>query len=102
MNKAFHTDMKETVHFNGSSSKPFSIFCSSIKQGCLLAPSLFRIFFAVLLKHAFGTATKGIYLFMRADGMLFNLVHLRAKAKICEALMRDVLFAGDAAVATHQ
>lgn len=102
MNKAFHTDMKETVHFNGSSSKPFSIFCSSIKQGCLLAPSLFRIFFAVLLKHAFGTATKGIYLFMRADGMLFNLVHLRAKAKICEALMRDVLFAGDVAVATHQ
>lgn len=23
MNKAFHTDMEETVYFNGSSSKPF-------------------------------------------------------------------------------
>lgn len=32
------------------------------KQGCVLAPTLFGIFFAALLKHAFGSAAEGIYL----------------------------------------
>ena len=59
--ESFHTNMKGTVQFNGSCSEPFSIN-SGVKQGCVLAPTLFGIFFALLLKHAFGTATEGIYL----------------------------------------
>ena len=75
--------------------------CSGVKQGCVLAPTLFGIFFALLLRHAFGIAQEGIYLQTRSDGGLFNLAHLKARTKVCKALIRDMLFAGDAAVMTH-
>lgn len=100
MIESFHTNMKGTVQFNGSSSEPFDIR-SGVKQGCVLAPTLFGIFFSLLLKHAFGTATEGIYLRTRSDGRLFNLARLRARTKIREVLIRDMLFADDAAVLTH-
>ena len=100
MIESFHTDMKGTVQFNGSTSEPFSIL-SGVKQGCVLAPTHFGIFFALLLKHAFGSTTEGIYLRTRSDGRLFNLARLRAKTKVREVLIRDMLFADDAAVATH-
>ena len=100
MIESFHTDMKGTVQFNGSTSEPLSIL-SGVRQGCALAPTLFGIFFTLLLKHAFGSTTEGIYLRTRSDGRLFNLARLRAKTKVREVLIRDMLFADDAAVATH-
>ena len=55
MIESFHTNMEGTGQFNGSSSRPFDIR-SGVKQGCVQAPMLFGIFFALLLRHAFGTA----------------------------------------------
>ena len=96
MIESFHTDTKGPVHFNGSSSEPSEIR-SGVKQGCVLAPTLFGIFFGLLLKHAFDT-TEGIYLRTRSDGRLFNLARLRAKSKVRDVLIRDMLFADEAAV----
>ena len=96
--ESFHTNMKGTVQFIDSSSRPFDIH-SGVKQGCVLAPTLFEIFFTLLLRHAFGIASEGICLWTRSDGRLFNLGCLRAKTKVCEALIRDMLFADDTAVA---
>ena len=53
------------------------------------------------MRYAFGTASEGICLWTRSDGRLFNLGRLRAETKVREALIRDMLFAGDAAVTTH-
>ena len=92
--------MKGTVQFEGSTSDAFNI-CSGVKQGCVLAPTLFGIFFSVVLRHAFGTSTEGIYLRTRSDGRLFNLARLRAKTKTREVTIRDMLFADDAAVCSH-
>ena len=89
--------MKGKVPFNGSSSIPFDIR-SGVKEGCVLPPTLFGIVFALLLRHAFGTASEGICLRTRSDGRLFNLGLLRVKTKVREALVRDMLFA---AVTTH-
>ena len=105
MIESFHTNMKGTVQFNGSSSRPFEIR-SGVKQGRVLAPTIFGIFFALLLRHAFGTASEGICLRTRSEGRLYNLGCLRAKKKkkkkkVREALIRDMLFADDAAVTTH-
>ena len=55
----------------------------------------------MLLKHAFGTSKEGIYLHTRSDGRLFNLARLRAKIKVREALIRDMLFAYDSAISSH-
>ena len=65
------------------------------------SPTLFGIFFGLLLKHAFDTTTEGVYLRTRSDGRLFNLARLRAKKKVRNVLIRDMLFADDAVVATH-
>ena len=59
--ESFHSNMKGTVQFNGNLSKPFDMH-SGVKQGCVLTPTLFGIFFTLLLRHAFGTAQEGIYL----------------------------------------
>ena len=40
--------MQGTGQFNGSTYEPFNI-CSGVKQGYVLAPTLFGIFFALLL-----------------------------------------------------
>ena len=98
--KSFHDDMQGIVQFDGNYSKPFSIR-SGVKQGCVLAPTLFGIFFALMLKHAFGNATEGIHLHTRSDGSLFNLSRLKAKSKIRRTLIRDMLFADDAALVAH-
>ena len=92
--------MKRIVQFDGNVSDSFNI-CSGVKQGCVLAPTLFGIFLAMLLEHASGQATEGIYLHTRSDGKLFNLARLKAKTKVREILIRDMLFADDVAVATH-
>ena len=98
--QSFHDGMKGTVQYDGSTSPPFDIL-SGVKQGCVLAPTLFGIFFACLLRHAFGTSTEGVYLHTRSDGKLFNLAKLKSKRKIRETVIRDMLFADDAAIATH-
>lgn len=76
--QSFHTDMHGTIQFDGSTLDPFKI-CCSVKQGCVLAPTLFGIFFFLLLRQAFGTATEGVYLYTRTDGNLFTLARLKAK-----------------------
>ena len=96
----FHTDTNGTVQINGSFSETFKIR-SGVKQGCVLAPMLFGTFFGLLLKHVLDTTTEGIYFRTRSDDRLFNLARLRAKTKVCKDLIRDMLFADDAAVAIH-
>ena len=98
--ESFHSNMKGTVQFNSNLSKPFDM-CSGVKHGCVLTPTLFGIFFALLLRHAFGTAQEGIHLWTRSDGSLFNLAHIKVRTKVHEALIRDMLSADDAAVMTH-
>ena len=92
--------MNGTVQFDGSSSDPLSIK-NGVKQGCVLAPTLFRVFFSLLLCYAFGESEDGIFLHTRSDGNLFNLARLRAKTKVRRALIREMLFADDAALTAH-
>lgn len=98
--KSYHQGMKGTVQFGGNLSESFDI-CNGVKQGCVLAPTLFGIFFSMLLKHAFGDTNEGVFLRTRSDGRLFNLSRLRSNKKVRQALIRDLLFADDAGIATH-
>ncbi|XP_076471172.1 uncharacterized protein LOC143301052 [Babylonia areolata] len=97
---SFHEDMQGTVQHDGSFSDPFPIK-SGVKQGCVLAPTLFCIFFSLLLSYVFSQSEDGVYLHSRSDGSLFNLARLRAKTKVRQVLIREMLFADDAALTTH-
>ena len=68
---SFHVNMHGTVSFDGEISEPYKID-SGVKQGCVLAPTPFEIFFSLLLTFAFCTASHGIYLHTRRDGKLFT------------------------------
>ena len=58
MIESFHSKLKGTVQFNGNLSEAFDT-SSGVKQGCVLAPTLFGIFFALVLRHVFGTSQEG-------------------------------------------
>ena len=98
--KQFHENMQGTVCYNGATSEAFPV-SSGVKQGCVLAPTLFAIFFSILLQYAFKNNSEGIYIHTRADGRLFNIARLKAKTKIRKILLRELLFADDAALISH-
>lgn len=91
--------MKGSVEYDRSTLGPFDIH-SGIKQSCVFVPTLFRIF-ASLLKHAFHTTAKGVYLHTRLDSRLFNLTCIKIKTKVWEPLSRDMLLVDDIAVTTY-
>ena len=78
----------------------FSIRCG-VKQGCVMAPCRFNIYFSSLLHHAFSNSTLGVYLHTRFDGGLFNVKRFRAKSKVSNLTVTDLLFADDAALVAH-
>ena len=98
--RSFHDNMTSTVSFDGSTSDSFDIR-RGVKQGCVLAPTLFGIFFSVLLTSAFTANEEGVYLHTRSDGGLFKLSRLKAKTKRQTLLVRELLFADDAALVAH-
>ena len=97
---SYHRDMEGVISFDGDQSDPFPIK-NGVKQGCVLAPTLFGIFFSMLLHFAFKDSSEGVYLHTRSDGSMFNLARLRAKTKRREVLIRELLFADDAALTSH-
>ena len=97
---SFHQDMQTTVCFDGATSNGFPV-SSGVKQGCVLAPTLFGIVFSMLLQYAFVDCTERVYIRMRSDGKLFNIARLCAKTKAYVVLIRELLFADDTALTSH-
>ena len=56
----------------------------------------------MLFQYAFADCSEGVYIRTRADGKLFNITRLRTKMKALEALIRELLFADDAALVSHR
>ena len=84
---SFHENTHSTISFNCTSYQTFKI-TSGVKQGCVLAPTLFGIFFSTLLQYAFQDS-QGVFLHTRSDGKLFNLAGLRAKTRVKTILIQS-------------
>ena len=100
MIQLFHTGMKGQVLTNGNMTEEFPI-TNGVKQGCVLAPVLFNIFFTAMLSHACRNLEKGIHLKYRMDGSLFDLRRLQAKTKTSMELLQETLFADDCSLNAH-
>ena len=81
-----------------SESFPIS---NSVKQDCVLAPSLFSIFFSTMLRQAKEHILDGVYIRFRSDGSLINLRRLLSHTKTMEQLIMEPLFADDCALLAH-
>ena len=88
-----HTGMMVNVRNGGEVSDTFAI-TNGVKQGCVLAPTLFSIFLSAMLEEAFRDMGDGIYIQSRQNADLFTAAHFRAKTKTTNILVRELLFAG--------
>ena len=93
----FHEGMLAKVLDEGESSKTFRV-TNGVKQGCVLAHTIFSMVFSALLNTAFHDDTDYMATRYRTDGKLFNLRRLQARTKVKEERVRDFLFAGDCAL----
>ena len=94
---SFHEGMKANVVSDGDLSDPFDV-TNGTKQGCVMAPVLFALYFSVMLKHAFAEAEDGVKIQFRTSGGLFNHQRFKAKTRTRTSVIRDLLFADDAAL----
>ena len=95
--RQLHDGMQAQVLDDRESSTPFPV-TNGVKQGCVLAPTLFSMMFSAMLTDAFREANPGLDIRYRTDGRLFNLRRLQAKTKIHVDKLRDFLFADDCAL----
>ena len=95
--RLLHDGMLARVQENGELSEPFPV-TNGVKQGCVLAPTLFSLMFSAMLTNAFENNDTGIDINYRMDGKLFNPRRLKAKTKINSDTVRELLFADDCAL----
>ena len=80
MIEAQHTGIMANVNVGGEVSESFSV-TNGVKQGCVLAPTLFSIFLSAMLDEAFRDMGNGVYIQSRLSTDLFNVAHFRAKTR---------------------
>ena len=100
MIESLHTGMKAKVNDGGGTSEAFNV-TNGVKQGCVLAPTLFSIFLSAMLDVAFQGRREGVYIQSRQDADLFKVTHFKARTKCTLTLVRELLFADDSALIAH-
>ncbi len=95
--RQFHDGMMARVMDGGEASPDFAV-TNGVKQGCVLAPTLFSMMFSAMLSDAFNDDDPGIQIRYRTDGKLFNQSRLNAVTKVKSTIIRDLLFADDCAL----
>ena len=95
MVRQFHDGMKARVQNDGEEfSEPFEV-TDGVKQGCVMAPTLFSMMFSAMLMDAFQDSNTGFPIRYRFDGNIFNLRRLQAKTKVQTDVLDEFLYADD-------
>ena len=94
--RQFHDGMQARVQNNGEFSEPFEV-TNGVKQGCVMAQTLFSMMFPAMLMDAFQESDTGFPIRYRFDGntCIFNLRRLQAKTKVQTDVLEELLYADD-------
>lgn len=92
--KQLHGGLMERIISDDNVSDPFPII-NGVKQGCILAPFLFGLYFTTILMDVPQEENniKGIYIKYHLDSKVFNLCWLQAPIKVKQELICELLFA---------
>ena len=96
MIESLHTGMMVNTRNGGEVSDTFAI-TNCVKQGCVLAPTLFC---QQCLKRLRDVGD-GVYIQSRQNADHFTVAHFRAKTRTTHIVVRELLFADDSALIAH-
>ena len=92
--RQLHDGMRATVIDNGDTSDSFPV-TNGVKQGCVIALTLFSMVLAAMLHGASQNNDDGIRLKYRTYyGGVFNLRRLKANTKVKVATLRELILCG--------
>ncbi|BHF76209.1 hypothetical protein SprV_0501930700 [Sparganum proliferum] len=99
MVRQLHDGMMARVTDNGAVSEAFAV-TNGVKQGCVLAPTLFSLMFSAMLMDAYRDERPGIRIAYRTDGQLLNQRRMHFQSRVSTTMVHDLLFADDCALNT--
>nr|VZI44919.1 unnamed protein product [Spirometra erinaceieuropaei] len=99
MVRQLHDGMMARVTDNGALSEAFAVI-NGVKQGCVLAPTLFSLMFSAMLMDAYRDERPGIRIAYRTDGHLLNRRRMNIQSRVSTATVHELLFADDCALNT--
>ena len=74
----FYDSMQARVQSDGEFSEPFEA-TNGVKQGCVMAPTLFSIMFSAMLMDVFQDSDTGLPIRYRFGGNVFSLRRLQSQ-----------------------
>nr|VZI33164.1 unnamed protein product [Spirometra erinaceieuropaei] len=99
MVRQLHDGMMARVTDNGAVPEAFAV-TNGVKQGCVLAPTLFSLMFSAMLMDAYRDERPGIRIAYRTDGHLLNHRRMNFQSRVSTATVHELLFADDCALNT--
>ena len=96
MVRQFHDGMQARVQNDGEYTEPFLV-TNGVKQGCVMAPTLFSMMYSAMLTDAFQDVDAGFPIRYRFDCKLLDLRTLQAKSKVQTDVVDKLLYADDMA-----
>nr|VZI47378.1 unnamed protein product [Spirometra erinaceieuropaei] len=99
MVRQLHDGMMARVTDNGAVSEAFKV-TNGVKQGRVLAPSLFSLMFSAMLMDAYRDERPGIRIAYRTDGHLLNQRRMHFQSRVSTTTVHELLFADDCALNT--
>ena len=98
--EALHAGMQAKVVQGRDASNEFAV-TNGVKQGCVLAPTLFSLYLTAMLEVAFKNVNEGIYIQTRHGADFFDVAQFKSKTRTTKHLVREMLFADDSALVAH-
>ncbi|VDM04175.1 unnamed protein product [Schistocephalus solidus] len=99
MVRQLYDGMTAHVTDNGTVSEAFAV-SNEVKEGCVLAPTLFSLMFSAMLMDAYRNEQPGIRIAYRTDGHLLNSRRMQASTRVSTTTVHDLLFADECALNT--
>nr|VZI48736.1 unnamed protein product [Spirometra erinaceieuropaei] len=99
MVRQLHDGMMARVTDNGAVSEAFAV-TNGVKQGCVLAPTLFSLMFSAMLMYAYRYERPGIRIAYSTDGHLLNHRRMNFQSRVSTATVHELLIADDCALNT--
>nr|VZI01508.1 unnamed protein product [Spirometra erinaceieuropaei] len=99
MVRQLHDGMMARVTDNGAVSEAFAV-TNGVKQGCMLAPTLFSLLVPAMLMDAYRDERPGIRIAYRTDCHLLNQRRMHFQSRVSTTTVHELLFADDCALNT--